>query len=415
MVCIGSDSDVLLVGGGPAGLTLAAELGRRGVSVLVVHDGWGTKWARSYGSWAGGLPPDLVEVAGTGRFERPCVTFSTGEQTSVEHAYVRFDTARLQTALEERAAQAGALFFHGRFSGTVDDGGQRVAVAEDPHGQRHHLRARVMVDCSGGALARSQHQAAAPAFQSAFGVWMEVDRMPFGADSMSLMDLRATEADGVPERSFLYAMPERSGLLFAQETVLASRRPVSMKVLQGRLRARLRQTGVHVRQTLESERCLIPLGLAPRAAAESEMLSFGAAAGLIQPSSGYCLGSILRLAPRLAEVLTAGLDARSSPTLLHERAVGVLWPDDARRTFSLQMLGLETLLRWGARQTDAFWQAFFDLPGDTAPRFMDGRLSASEMTAAMLRIFFRVPLRLRLELARGGARFLSQATTRGFS
>lgn len=415
MVCIGSNSDVLLVGGGPAGLTLAAELGRRGVSVLVVHESWGTKWARSYGSWAGGLPPDLAEIAGTGRFERPCVTFSTGERKSVEHAYVRFDTARLQAALEERAAQAGAVFFHGRFEGTLDEGGEGVAVAEDPHGQRQHLRARVIIDCSGGAFARRQHQSAAPAFQSAFGVWMEVDRTPFGSDSMSLMDLRATEADGVPEKSFLYAMPERSGLLFAQETVLASRRPVSMKVLQARLQARLRQTGVQVRQTLESERCLIPLGLPPPRAGAREMLSFGAAAGLIQPSSGYCLASILRLAPRLAEVLTSELDAKSRPARLHERAMEALWPDDARRTFALQLMGLETLLRWGARQTDAFWQAFFDLPGDTAPRFMDGRLSASEMTAAMLRIFFRVPLRLRLDLAQGGARFLSQATTRGFS
>lgn len=396
---------------------MAAELAQLGVSVSVVDPALGQPWERSYGSWSGGLPADLVGAASVGRFRRPQVVFSNGDQTTVDHEYVRFSTHLLQSELERRARAAGAELTPARFERAERRGAETIAVVREPNGEERRLCGRLLVDCRGGpgrvpGDAGGVRPRRAPAFQSAFGAWMVVRRLPFGEGEMCLMDLRSVDA---PQRaaappSFLYAMPEGAGVLFAQETVLASRRPVSMALLEARLQRRLAALGVTIEKTLATERCSIPLGVPPPGV-DSAVLAFGAAAGLVQPSSGYCLARILREAPRLAEALAAGLArARRRPEQLIRAGLDALWPADARRAFALYQLGLETLLGWGQTDLDSFWRAFFALPGDSAPRFMEGSLGARDTAHAMSRVFVGVPFPLRFELIRGGARFISRAT-----
>jgi len=413
MVCPASVSDVLIAGGGPAGLALAEALAQHGLTVSLAERALGRTWARSYGTWASGLPPGFAEDAIVGRFARPGVTFADGERRTIDERYVRFATNRLQPYLEGRARSAGVHFIHASLEHTIEEGSSRLAALREHGGQQLQLRARVIVNCTGRPLTAAPKGAPAPAFQSAFGAWFEVSQLPFAPGEMSLMDLRSAPTsgtDGLSCQSFLYAMPEAPGLLFAQETVLASRRPAPLHILQARLLARLRALGVDTQHPLRSERCLIPLGL-PAQGASDPVLAFGAAAGMIQPASGYSLARALTLAPRVAAALATALGGPEHP--LH-RSVrvgrGAIWSGDARRAWLLYRLGLGTLLGWKPREMDAFWRVFFDLPAHTVARFMDGSLDARGVARALWSVFLRMPSRLRLDLLRGGARFFIEPT-----
>jgi lycopene beta-cyclase len=413
MVRPGPVSDVLIAGAGPAGLALAEALAQLGLTVSLAERSLGRAWARSYGTWATGLPPGFAEDAIVGRFARPCVTFANGEQRTIGQKYVRFATNRLQPYLEGRARSAGVRFVHASLERTIDEGSTRLAALREHGGQQLQLRARVIVNCTGRPLTHLPKHSPTPAFQSAFGAWFEVSRQPFAPGEMSLMDLRSAPTagtDGLSCPSFLYAMPEGPGLLFAQETVLASRRPAPLHVLEARLHARLRELGVDTQHALRSERCLIPLGLPPQASSDP-LLAFGAAAGMIQPASGYSLARALTLAPRVAALLAKAICA---PERSLHRPVGVgpdaIWSGDARRAWLLHRLGLETLLGWKPGEMDAFWRAFFDLPAQTVARFMDGSLDARGVARALWSVFLRMPSRLRLDLLRGSARFFIAPT-----
>jgi lycopene epsilon-cyclase len=220
------------------------------------------------------------------------------------------------------------------------------------------------------------------------------------------------DEDGLVASSFLYAMPDRDGLLFAQETVLASRRPAPMAALEHRLSRRLAALGIAVRRQVGVERCLIPLGAAmPHRPPPS--IAFGAAAGLVQPASGYSLSTSLGRAPLLAASIAEGI-AAGDETLV-DATWNVLWPADARRAWSLYRMGLCTMLRLREQDLDPFWRAFFELEPETAARFLDGRLSSLEIGRAMWGVFQHLPLRQRLRFAGEGVRFAFQTRTGGVS
>lgn len=408
MVCTDSLSEVLVLGGGPAGLSLAAELGARGVEVAVLESHPERPWKRSYGAWAVCLPPGLVDEAVAARFEEPRVTFEAGDTTALRHAYVRFDTPRLQALLQARAVRAGVRLVRGHFQECEIDRADQLAHLRDEHGLARTLRARVVINCTGRPLEPTP----APARQSAFGAWFEVDDSPFAPGTMSLMDFRPSgmEPNELHPASFLYAMPERPGVLFAQETIVASRRAAPMRVLKQRLLTRLCKLGIPTHRSIATERCVIPLGFGPPRSS-SPVLAFGAAAGMVQPSSGYSLARCLRLAPRVAEALSRALEARDKPAqALAQEASRAVWPTETRYAWALHRFGLETLLGLQGSHLDAFWRAFFDLPGETVPHFMDGGLDGPGVARAMWRVFRRLPQRVRFDVVRGGARFIVQPT-----
>ena len=405
---------MLVAGGGPAGLALAAELADRGLSVTVV-DRDGLPWNRSFGAWSGALPTGVVDDALVGRFPSPRITFRSGEVQHVSAEYVRFDTVRLQDTLRRRALGRGVHLLRARFGGWKGLRSAHTVELQEPGRQTSVVRARAIVDCRGRVEHGPRGESKPLAFQSAFGAWLEVDHLPLPAGEMSLMDWRpapGAEHDGLGAPSFLYAMPDRDGLLFAQETVLASRRPAPMPALENRLSRRLAALGVVVRRQVGVERCLIPLGAAmPRSRPRS--IAFGAAAGLVQPASGYSLSTSLGRAPLLAASIAEGI-AAGDETLV-DATWDVLWPADARRAWSLYRMGLCTMLGLRESDLDPFWHAFFDLEPETIACFLDGRLSSLEIGRAMWSVFQHLPLRQRLRFAGEGLRFAFQPRTGGVS
>jgi len=412
MVCA-PQADVVIAGAGPAGLALAAELGLRGARVVLIERSLGRPWRASYGSWAATWPAGVADAAVAARFERPFVTFAGGARKVLPSSYLRLDTTRLQSSLEQRARDSGVEFLQGTFERADYERNGSLVQLTDRSRRPSRVRCRVVVDCR-GRVADAARGRGPRAFQTALGAWFEVDHLPFESGEMCLMDLRSAPGagnDGVVDSSFLYAAPERPGVLFAQETVLASRRAVPFPALEARLRSRLEGLGVHVGRPLARERCLIPLGAAPPGR-RSRTLAFGAAASMVQPASGYSVARALRIAPRLASVLASALSGEPcDPQGLVERGQDAVWPDDARRAWAFHRFGLETLLAQDARGTDAFWRSFFELPADTIASFMDGGLPARAVARAMWMVFLRVPTQGRFQLVAGAARFVARSST----
>lgn len=422
----GQRCDVLVIGGGPAGLCLAAEVAKLGLTTTVIASGLGETWERSYGTFAKDVATADLGEAVKRRFSCPLVQVSSREPIALSESYLRFDTGALQSLLFERAARADVQFLSGTVSTVEFDaqskrtvcGASMVPGPGDAHSEARtvQLEARVVVNASGGELpGPNWHRVTPTGYQSAYGEWIEVPEHPFAEGEMSLMDYRrldSTRPDEAFPASFLYALPESGGrrgpgTLFVQETVLVSRVPVPMPILRERLTRRLDQLGLRRTRTLGTERCVIPLGGA-LPDKRGIVLPFGAAAGLVHPATGYQLATALTLAPEVgrivAERLPCGVDDVVSAALEH------MWPDKNRRARRFYELGAATLASLSPSMMEEFIGEFFSLPGGRWQRFMAGTMGASEIAETMWRIFMLARGPLRAQLIRSG----SSVTSRHF-
>ncbi|MDX3642275.1 FAD-dependent monooxygenase [Streptomyces sp. MB09-02B] len=153
------DTDVIVVGAGPAGLMLAAELRLAGAQVIVLERESGpTAESRGMGFTARtlevfdqrGLLPRFGELNRSpgGHFGSVPVDFAVGGGT---HASVSgVPQSHTVSVLGEWAAQLGADIRRGhRVTGLSDTGEQVQARVQGPHGEQR-LAARYLVGCDGG-------------------------------------------------------------------------------------------------------------------------------------------------------------------------------------------------------------------------------------------------------------------------
>src|SRR5438132_9285377 len=195
--------DVVIVGGGPAGLTAARVLGEAGATVLVVEKdrGIGDHVRTSGGTWIRdmaehGIPPDLYHPC------RQVRLVTARSEATFEHREARvcvLDVRRTYRHLASRSVRAGASVRTGTTVQSLSTGRDcpSGAVLRDPSGRTEHVRAEIAVDASGYA-ARPSRRFGVPIGPRLYGLGLEeeLEAPAYDQDEAVLMVGREIAPDG---------------------------------------------------------------------------------------------------------------------------------------------------------------------------------------------------------------------------
>ena len=391
------NTDVLVVGSGPAGLAVAAALGATGLRVTNLAPDPRALWPNTYGVWLDeveplGYAPYLAQV-----WRDTVADFGRGE-IALGRAYSRFDNAALQAQLLERCEQVGVMWCRGTAAHAEHTAAGSHLFTTD--GARYS--ARLIVDAGGHFSKLTVRPPGNLAFQTAFGVFGRFSAPLLKPGQLLLLDFRDDflTPDERCTPTFLYAMDLGNGRFLAEETSLAHRPGLPMELLKNRLERRLAARGVTVTETLGLERVRFPMNLRLPDPAQ-RVVGFGGAAGMVHPASGYLVASLLRRAPPLAEAVAQALgQPGASPERAAYTAWQALWPRERVRERQLYLFGLEALLTLDSAQTQDFFSAFFKLPPPLWQGYLSGTLSTAGIIQTMTATFRHAPNRVRRPLIR---------------
>ncbi|MDZ7705352.1 MAG: lycopene cyclase family protein [Trueperaceae bacterium] len=389
--------DVLVVGAGPAGLSLVAHLAEQGLSVGCLAPNGLEPWPNTYGVWVDEIEPlgytDMLEH----RWSDVRAHFGD-RPLRLERSYGCFDNAKLQRHFCEQSERGDVTWLRGRAQHVTHTGA--YSELTDDHERRY--RARLIVDTSGHFPVLVERPKSDPAFQAAYGVTGRFSAPPVEPGSMMLMDYRDGFLSDAEKRepTFLYAMDLGDGRFFVEETSLARRPGLELSVLKDRLERRLAHYGVTILEVDEVERCLFPMGLEPPLKTQ-RVVGFGGAASMVHPASGYLVAATLRLAPVLARTIAEQLGRdEAEMSQVAKAAWQTVWPEANLRQRALYRFGLEALLGFDTDQLQHFFQAFFRLPPHLWQGYLGGTLARPALANAMLGVFRHASFPVRGALTR---------------
>lgn len=424
-------ADVVVVGCGPAGLSLAAELGAQGLTVsLVGHD---VPFVNNYGVWKDEF--DELKLGHTldQIWENASCYFREGDETKVGRAYGRVNRQNLRHELLMRCKNVGVKFYEGSVVS--------VEVAEQKSDELEKnswadskvvlqdgtaFAGKMVTLASGVAAGRFlEYESSAPstAAQTAYGIEAEVAGYDgaFDPETMLFMDFRrhhsglypgsaVKQVDGehpnggrglwgtekeVP--SFLYAMPESKTRVFLEETCLVSKPALPFSVLKRRLYRRCEALGIEIKKVYEEEWSYIPTG-GPLPVATQGLTAFGAAANLVHPATGYSITRTLREAPGMALAIKNALNDHSNAFDASKDVWDALWSMEKRRQASFHIFGMELLCELDLLNTCDFFAAFFSLPRKQWEGFLATNLSSLELLTFALLTFAIAPANIKYRL-----------------
>lgn len=399
--------DALVLGAGPAALSIAAELGARGVAVAVLAPQDPTSpWTNTYGIWAEEVDnlglghllshrwSDTVSHFGCGRAD-PAAT----EADTIRHGrdYGLFDKAALQEHWLALCARAGICWRRGKAAAIHHDAGGSIVTTT----AGEDLRASLVVDATGHDPVFVQRGSDGPvAGQAAYGIVGRFSADPIPPAQFVFMDYRPDHLNAAERReppTFLYAMDLGEGIFFVEETSLALAPPVTFPTLQARLQKRLAHRKVAVREVLHEEYCLFPMN-PPLPDLRQRVVGFGGAGGLVHPASGYMVGSLLRRGPALATAIAAGLEAGLGAQALAEAAWAGLWTPELCWKHAFFRFGLEKLMRFDEARLRHHFFTFFQLPVEQWSGFLANTLPPRDLLWAMVSLYGKAPWDVRLGL-----------------
>ncbi|MEM8618969.1 MAG: lycopene cyclase family protein [Actinomycetota bacterium] len=387
-----SDVAVAVVGDGPAGSSVAAELHRRGVDVALI--GPGTSWPATYATWVDEVPAHLVDSLA---WVTPTTTVAADRLHPLERAYGVFDNDLLATTLRRSVSRLADEVTS--VDERAEPGGlDRGAVVQLSSGDA--LNARLVVDATGwpSALVSGQGGGQKLAFQTAFGVVLEDPPQgdlgaPMFMDVRDVVGRNDASIGRVP--TFCYALGVADGWL-VEETVLAAQPAIEPVALVPRLARRL---GVPSDDLLDravrTEYVRIPMGVAPTQRTGSVVV-MGAGAGYGHPATGFSVAASLRAASRVASAIA---DADGHGDDIVDAAADAVWPRSMRRTRALHDLGLSVLLELDQAGVRQFFDRFFELPTEQWAAYLRIDAEPRQVSAAMLGLFRKAPWSLRRRVA----------------
>ncbi|XP_077230956.1 capsanthin/capsorubin synthase, chromoplastic-like [Tasmannia lanceolata] len=388
-----SEYDLVIIGGGPAGLRLAELVSSYGLRVCCIDPSPLSMWPNNYGVWVDefeslGLVDCLDET-----WPMATVFIDDQKRKFLDRPYGRVSRKGLKTRLLEGCLSNGVKFHQAKVWKVVHQEFKSMVQCSDGH----EVKANLVVDASGFASSFVQYDRPRNhGYQIAHGILAEVEDHPFDLDKMVLMDWRDSHMGNEPylraknEKipTFLYAMPFDSNLIFLEETSLVSRPVMSYAEIKRRMVARLRHLGIKVKRVIEDEKCLIPMG-GPLPNIPQSVVGTGGSAGLVHPSTGYMVAKSLAMAPVVAKAIVEcmGSTRMIRGTNLHRRVWGSLWPLEKRWVREFYCFGMETLLKLDLEGTRRFFDAFFDLDPYYWHGFLSSRLSLGELAVLSLSLF----------------------------
>ncbi len=394
---VAADSDVLVVGGGPAGRALAAATAQRGLRTVLLDPAPDAPWRVTYGCWAAELPATLPTSVVAARAHGRAIALT---EHRLGWDYAVLDVPALRAHLDGELDRSGAQVQAGRVTGNAGPGAVeladgrvlRAAVVVDAGGRRQPLRRPPRGRPSQGRAPVPRRPAAE---QTAAGVVVDAaTAAPLLAPGEALfMDWRPDHGEpGWP--TFLYGVPLGGGAVLLEETSLARRPGLPVPLLRRRLRARLARHGIVVPAGAATETVRFPVD-SPRHRTPG-VLGFGAAAPLVHPASGFSVATALRLAPAVAYAIAERLPG--GPARALGAAAAVVWPTGAGAVHRFRRIGLEALLRMPPAEVPAFFEVFLGLPARHRWAYLTGRADLPGTAATMRALFARADWRLRTRL-----------------
>lgn len=423
--------DVAVVGAGPAGLALSAALAERGARVALFDPKLHDPWPNHYGVWRDEFEPLGLEDCAVSTYPTTAVCVGgSDEKTVVDRPYVRVDRVKLKSRLMEKcfangvrvdsaaveaiqhvSATYSTLTLNTAASGPSSSSSSPRRADTEKNGQEYDcqrspassnlssrynhrpsdeqvVNARIVVDCTGHALRFTKTVEPSlyikPMEQAAYGIEADVVSHPYQVDQMLLMDFRdehmhATPTDRAKSKerpTFLYVFPTSCTRAFFEETSVIAPQAVPFDELKDRLYKRLKHDGVVVTNVVEEEFSLIPMGGTVPDSSQ-RVVSFGGAACLVHPATGYMVAKTMTLAGEVADVIVSGLRETGDSGDVSAVSLAVwnhIWSVSRRRQRDFLNFGAELLGDLGVDASRGFFDAFFRLPDNLWRNFLSAEL-----------------------------------------
>ena len=361
-------ADLLVIGGGLAGLSLAMRLARDGYSgrVVIIEPRDEYVDDRSWSFWtpAGGTLP----VPASRRWDRWQFSRLGGEPVTCSaqgwsYAYVRsLDFYRAALALI--ASRPNFSLVTGARAGAVDSTGDHTSVTTSAGS----FSARHVVDTRPAAMDRFS---ASTMFQSFAGRELRFDQPRFDDSQVELMTDMRSDALGF---AFSYVLPLSPTHALVEATRF-SKQPLSRALLATDLDRLLSSRGWSQAEVLRTETAVLPMGLPAPDLADPRpgVVRAGVGAGALRAASGFGFLRIQAWADRCAGELLRGQAPVGHPAEPKVRG----WMDQ---------VFLRALAEHPERSAEFFLRLAASVPGERFVRFMSdqgGCLDHARVVAAL--------------------------------
>eukprot|EP01018_Ginkgo_biloba_P041262 Gb_00055 [translate_table: standard] len=400
--------DLVVVGGGPAGLAVAQQVSEAGLSVCCIDPSPQSIWPNNYGVWVDEFEAmDLLDCLDT-TWSGAVVYVDEKTKKFLDRPYGRVNRRQLKSKMLKKCISNGVQFHQAKVVKVIHEGSKSYLLCNDGI----TLEASVVLDATGFSRCLVQYDKPYnPGYQVAYGILAEVDGHPFDVDKMVFMDWRDSHLSNeeilrrnnekIP--TFLYAMPFSPNRIFLEETSLVARPGVAIEEIQKRMVARLKHLDIKVKSIEEDEICVIPMG-GPLPVIPQRVVGIGGTAGMVHPSTGYMVARTLAAAPIVASSIVKCLSSGKTSTGdgLSAEVWKDLWPMDRRRQREFFCFGMDILLKLDLKGTRRFFDAFFDLKPYHWHGFLSSRLFLPDLLVFGLSLFAHASNTSRLEIMAKG-------------